>query len=488
MLRTPINQRSWRSVAVVATVAAATLTIGSFAATTQPALAKAAPPAFGPKEAPLGRTYSGWLAEWGKWAFAGPAATNPLLALQACDTWVQPDPGNVWFLSAGGPGSFAVTCSVPTGIPIAVTPGGTFGWDLPGKEARVAEYLKTFATSVRKPTLSVDGVKVDASKYLVTTQMLKTKIIASEFGPNSGPDVGEVSFQAKGWMLVLKGLKAGRHSVVISDELAKVDDQGNPVLVNGKASWEISRVTFTLNVGAGPAAAPAPAPTPAPAAPAAATSTVAPAAAAIKAPATPGTVLFQDNFDNPKSGWLDYSEKGINMGYLGGKYKIDVEPKLAGHVGPDHVGQPNLRNSRTELEVEILSVVGAFALHCYDASAPGNASTGRVSPTSEPEHFYVGFSQTDSGGYVSIGGKRTNFPGTKYAPGVFRGINRVALECKGEPGQPGTVKAFLNDTLVFDAVVPAMPAGSGVFPSIESFRGIPVKGSLLIDNMIVKAL
>jgi hypothetical protein len=176
--------------AAIVGIAALAGSLSTIATNAPPAQAKAskAAPVFGPKEAPLGKSYANWLGDWTKWAFSGPAANNPLLALQACDTWTQPDPTRVWFLSANGPGVADVTCSVPANLPIAITPGGVFDWKKPGEEVKLNEYMKTFPTSVRKPTLTVDGVKVDATKHLVTTDILTTKVVAPEFGPNTGPD------------------------------------------------------------------------------------------------------------------------------------------------------------------------------------------------------------------------------------------------------------------------------------------------------------
>ncbi len=276
-----------RGLAAVVGVAALAISLGTVATNATPAQAKAGvSPAFGAKEAPLGKSYANWLGDWTKWAFGGPAANNPLLALQGCDAWTQPDPTRVWFLSANGPGVADVTCSVPAKLPIAITPGGIFDWKKPGEEAKLNEYMKTFPTSVRKPTLSVDGVKVDATKYLVTTDILTTKVTAPEFGPITGPD--NVVIKAKGWMIVLKALPAGAHRVTISDELSNLDDNGQPVLVKGKPSWSLSKVNYTLNVGTGPA--------PAAATPVAATPT--PAAttpAAPAAPATPAQALTPTN-------------------------------------------------------------------------------------------------------------------------------------------------------------------------------------------------
>jgi hypothetical protein len=455
--------------------------------------AKAVAPAFGRSEQPLGRTYSTWLGDWAKWAFGGPAATNPLLSLQACDQWVQPEPSTVWFLSANGPGTASVTCSVPAGVPIALSPGGIFDWQTPGDEARLTEYMKTFPSSVRKPTLSVDGIKVDASKYLVTSPVLTTKIVAPEFGPKAGPDKGDVVMQARGWMLVLKGLKAGRHKMVISDELADVDDAGNPVLVNGKQKWSLSRVNYTLNVGNGPAAVASattpttialPSPAATTAAATAATAAAAPTSVAATAPAA-GPVLFRDDFGDRQSGWLDDNGGGWTMGYADGKYSIAVEPGNGGHAGPGHKDQPNLRNSRTEIDVKLSNGDSAFVLHCYDAS-PEGTNTDNTGSNQEPEYVYIGLSpKVGLSAYASVSGGRRNLTGLRPNPGSFQEVNRVAVECTGEPGQPGNVRLWLNSALVFDASVPTMPKGDGIQFALEAMRGLPARADLTVDNLLV---
>jgi hypothetical protein len=455
------------------TVGAAAL-LACLGMATASAGAKAASPAFGPKESPLGRTYAGWFGEWTKWAFAGPALTNPLLSVQACDSWTQPEPTKAWYLSANGPGTADVTCSVPADVPIALTPGGIFDWQTPGNEAKLTEYLKTFPTSVRKPTLSVDGVKVDATKYLVTTPVIKTTIVAPEFGPRAGADKGELSAIGKGWMLVLKGLKAGPHTVVITDQLSNIDDSGKPILVNGKPSWLLSRVNYTLNAGAGPAAAPA--------------TTAAPALVAAPSKAA----LFKDDFGDAKSGWLDDNGGGWTMGYTEGKYKIAVDPGNGGHVGPGHAGQPNLRNTHIEIDFELTTGEGAMVIHCYDASIRGINTDNTASTTTEPEHLYVAVSpKAGSSAYVSIGGKRTKITGANDAAltaAFIPKVNRLAVDCSGESGQPGRVKMSLNGTPILDAQVAVMPSGAGVSPSLEAFRGLTARGELVIDNLVVTAL
>ncbi len=473
---------------MAATVAALAASAGIVPIAAQ---AKSASPAYGPKEAPIGQSYATWMGEWAQWAFGGPSATNPLLNLQACNTWLQPDPAKVWFLSANGPGTASVTCSVPSDLPIAITPGGIFDWKKPGEEAKLAEFLKTFPDSVRKPTLSVDGIKVDASKYLVTSPILTMKIVAPEFGPSAGPDASEVVMQAKGWMLVLKGLPAGQHKVSISDQLSNLDDNGVAILKNGKPTWLLSKVNYTLNVGARPVVAVA-TPTTTIAAPPAATT---PPATTV-APTTPtattlGPVLFADDFSNPSSGWLDDNGGGWTMGYVDGKYRIGVNPGSGGHAGPGHRAQPDLRNSRTEVDFELTVGDGAVAIHCYDASPEGTNTDSSPAGSAEPEFLYVGLSpKAGIGASVSIGGKRFSLGGSNVPAmtSAFRAMNRLVVECKGESGKTGNVRAFLNGVLILDARVEVMPSGDGIRFALEAFRGLPAKAEVVFDNMSVTQL
>jgi hypothetical protein len=247
----PTTSSARRAKACICVVLSLGLLTAASPSTPAKTAAKTATSAFGPKEQPLGRPYADWLSRWGTWAFGGPSATNPLLHLDQCNSWVQPEPDRVFFLGAGGPGKAATTCKVPTGVAIAVTPGGLFSWDKPENVQRIMTEIAGFANSVRKPKLVIDAKTVDVTKYLVETPLLTTEIQAEEFGPN----LGTVSFKSKGWMLVLRALPDGQHKIVISDELAKLDDKGQPILVKGKRAWDLAQVTFTLDVGGAPVAA-----------------------------------------------------------------------------------------------------------------------------------------------------------------------------------------------------------------------------------------
>ena len=481
------SRRIPRACLAAATVAAIVSTVGPIAT---PANAKTPTLAFGPKESPLGRAYANWLGAWAKWAFSGPAETSPILSLQNCDQWQQPEPTTTWFLSANGPGTADVTCSVPANLPIALTAGGIYDWQAPGDEAKLTANMKLFPKVVRKPTLSVDGVKVDATKYAVTSPVLSMNLVAPEFGPAAGPDKPAVILQARSWMLVLKGLKPGIHKVVISDE-GSLDENGQPLIVNGKQKWIFSSVNYTLNVGSGPAQTTVP-PTTVPRTtvpPTTVPPTTAPTTTLAAAPAA--KVLFEDDFNDPKSGWLDDNGGGWTMGYTNGKYRITAEPGNGGQVGPDHAGQPSMRNSRTEIDFELIAGDGAAVVHCYDAIPRGSATARSATVVGEPEHLYIAVSPKGGiRGYTSVGGKRTSIPGGDMPSltAAFRKENRLAVECSGESGKPGRVKVWLNTVQIFDADVPVMPSGDGLSLAMEAFRGLPAKGEVIFDNLVVTAM
>jgi hypothetical protein len=445
--------------------------VGVAALPALPTEAKVASLAFGPKESPLAKPYAGWLQDWTKWAFGGPTATNPLLNFKACDTFIQPDPTRVWFLHAASGGNAETTCSVPAGLPILVSPGGTAFWEKPEDAAKLPAKIANFKQEVSSPRLKVDNVVVNAKAYLAQTPDFAGKVEAPEFGPVQG----DVTFRSKGWVVMLKPLPVGAHTVEASVLLRKLDDKGEPVSQNGKPVWDPATVTFNLNVGAGPAAAPTT--TVAPATTIAPTTTSAPAPAAI----------FQDNFEDPKSGWLDDNGDGWTMGYLGGKYQISADAGASGQVGPDHLGQPNQANSRTELEFEIDSTIASFVIHGYAELVPGGPKNAPPK-TVEEEYFYIGFNPLETYGYVSLGGRRLALPRKPIGADGFKAVNKVVIEARGEPGKPGgSIKAWLNGSLVVD-VAGIMPKGTGFTPALEAGRSLASKATVKIDNLVVTKL
>jgi hypothetical protein len=438
--------------------------------------AKVASPAFGPKESPLGKPYAGWLQDWAKWAFGGPTATNPLLNFKACDTFIQPDPTRVWFLHAASGGKAEATCSVPAGLPILVSPGGTAFWEKPEDAAKLPAKIANFKQEVSSPRLKVDNVVVNAKAYLTQTPDFAGKIEAPEFGPVQG----DVTFRSKAWVVMLKPLSAGAHIVEASVLLRKLDDKGEPVSQNGKPVWDPAIVTFNLNVGTGPA--PSPTPTTAPA------TTIAPTTAPTTAPApAPAAIVFKDDFEDPKSGWLDDNGGDWTMGYIGGKYQITANAGASGQVGPDHVGQPNQANSRTELEFELDSAIASFVIHGYAELIPGGPKNAPPK-TVEEEYFYIGFNPLETYGYVSLGGRRLGLPRKSISAEGFKAVNKVVIEARGEPGKPGgSIKAWLNGSLVVD-VTGIMPKGTGFTPALEAGKSLGSKATVKIDNLVVTKL
>jgi hypothetical protein len=462
-----------RLIATIVTAASA-ISVSTFPAPSSQA--KGPLLAYGPKESPLGKPYAGWLQDWTKWAFGGPTATNPLLNFKACDTFIQPDPSRVWFLHAASGGKAETTCSVPAGLPILVSPGGTAFWEKPEDAAKLPAKIANFKQEVSNPRLKVDNVVVNAKTYLTQTPDFAGRVEAPEFGPVQG----DVTFRSKGWVVMLKPLPAGPHTVEAFVLLRKFDDKGEPVTQNGKPIWDPAVVTFNLNVGAGPAPAPsttaAPAPAPAPATTVVPTTTLAPAPAAI----------FKDSFEDPKSGWLDDNGGGLTMGYVDGKYQMIGEPGLTGQTTPDHTGQPDLSNTRTEIDFEIDNPTASFTLYSYHEYFPG-PSKNQPPRQSEPDHFYIGFNPVEVRGYASLGGRRLFIQPKPITAEGWKPVNKAVIEARGEPGKTGSLKVWLNGSIVID-VTGQMPKGNGVFFGIEAGRSLASKTTIKVDNMVVTKL
>jgi hypothetical protein len=239
-------------------------------------------------------------------------------------------------------------------------------------------------------------------------------------------------------------------------------------------------VKFNLNVGTGPT----PTTTTAPTTPTT-TSPAATATAVVTAPAA----IFKDSFEDPKSGWIEYKDQGFSMGYVDGKYQIVGDANVRGQISPDHVGQPNLTNSRTEIEFESDNPNAVFVMHVYAEYIPGGPPPGTPVQTlsNESEYFYLAFSPVEVSGYASIKQRRLRLPTTALDASSFKPVNKVVIEARGEPGQQGSLKAWLNGRVVMD-VAGIMPKGTGVFPVFEAGRGLGAKSTIKFDNLVVTKL
>ena len=198
----------------------------------------------------------------------------------------------------------------------------------------------------------------------------------------------------------------------------------------------------------------------------------------------PGPVLFSDNFDDPASGWLPDNSGGWTMGYLDGKFFINASLSAKGHDWPGHAKQPVLNNVRIDIEFTE-TPLGGFALHCYDSSPQGvvPGSTDQA----QTEFLYIGF-VAGRGAAVSVGrslGISRIGPITPFPAGLMKPVNQAIVECKGEPGGPGTVRAWINGAKVADVFVLVMPKGGGVYPVFEALNGLPSAAGVTVDNLVV---
>jgi len=127
------------------------------------ALASAATFAPAPPATPHLRSYSNWAALWEQWAFATPAANNPVLDTSGVNCAVnQPVPG-VFFLAATFDGSPVTrSCTVPVGTSflIPLLNAGYFAQQTDPPEQRTEAFARSQVTCVESApvlSLTVDG-------------------------------------------------------------------------------------------------------------------------------------------------------------------------------------------------------------------------------------------------------------------------------------------------------------------------------------------
>jgi hypothetical protein len=157
------------------------------------------------------------------------------------------------------------------------------------------------------------------------------------------------------------------------------------------------------------------------------------------APALPngppsGSVLFQDDFSDPSSGWARRSEAAQgSLDYTGGVYRI--------LVSADHLmlwSGPGLEFTDLRLEVDAMRVAG-----------PEDDDYGFVCRSQDPANFY--FLAISSDGYYGIGKVVDGVPGLIHAQAMApneairqgNAQNHLRADCIGEQ-----LSLYANGTLL----------------------------------------
>jgi hypothetical protein len=151
------------------------------------------------------------------WAFGTPADVNPILSPRCERSQLD---SRIWFLPVSVGGDYSVTCYVPEGSFIVLTPGALECSTAEGNGSTPAE-LKT---CVDNGFLGLTYVEFTANG--VATSDLSDHVVTTSFqvlpGPNLlGPD--PTATMTKGYFLVVGPLSRGTHTFRAYDEFAAIN-------------------------------------------------------------------------------------------------------------------------------------------------------------------------------------------------------------------------------------------------------------------------
>ena len=180
-----------------------------------------------------------------------------------------------------------------------------------------------------------------------------------------------------------------------------------------------------------------------------------------------GTILFQDDFSNPSSGWNQVSTESGTTDYADGMYMIQVNaPNL------DVWARPGLNFTDTIIEVETFKVGGdrnnRFGVICR-LTGSDNFYSFLISSDG-----YYGIGKVTGGAYELIG-----MDALQPSEAIQQGsaINRIRAECTGDH-----LALFVNGEKIAEAQDSAFTAGDvGLIAGTYDTPGTDIR----FDNLIV---
>jgi hypothetical protein len=188
---------------------------------------------------------------------------------------------------------------------------------------------------------------------------------------------------------------------------------------------------------------------------------------AMEASTSSGGVLFQDDFSDPSSGWLQGEDSLGRTEYYEGSFRIFVASDVAAKVAI-----PRLQFSDVHIQVETIKAAG-----------PDDNEFGVICRYQDPDNFY--FFTISSDGYYGIGKYRNNqlaligmekmLPSELIQQGMS--LNYLRAECVGS-----TLAFFINGSKVGEVQDSDFKSGD-VGLLAGSFRSPGVE--ILFDNFSV---
>lgn len=206
-----------RRVVVVSVVVALISTFSTGAAVQAHPIAT--PGVFPPDSHPYGNSYAQWAANWFEWLVEIPAAEHPSLEPENCDA---DQFGNAWFLAPSFGGHLDVSCTIPAGKAIFVSPGGGFCTEALSGFRTYRELLRCARQDFRTVSdiqISIDGRPVrHRYAYKAITRPFTVELPEGNFFGVPAQDSRTVLI---GFFYLLRPFKPGStHVIEVSDVLS----------------------------------------------------------------------------------------------------------------------------------------------------------------------------------------------------------------------------------------------------------------------------
>ncbi len=162
-------------------------------------------------------------------------------------------------------------------------------------------------------------------------------------------------------------------------------------------------------------------------------------------PDAAGSLLYQDDFSDPASGWADYVDVDYTTGYADGAYRIHV---LASNYSV--WSHPGLDFADAQIEVDVAR-----------AGGPADAEFGIICRYQDGDNYYVLKASGD--GYYAIakrqGSEWISLVDWETSDAILQGdgaVNRLRADCAGD-----TLALYVNDQLLAEAHAPRADFASG---------------------------
>jgi hypothetical protein len=180
---------------------------------------------FPPNARPYGKSYGEWTATWWPWAFAQPAATNPVVDPTGANCAVGQS-GKVWRLAGTFGGSATRSCTVPQGKALLIPLVNNFWCAFPSDppEERTLEFIRAQMAFVKRDatnlSATIDGVAVAG----LSDFYVESAVFRFVFAPDNvaGAPAGLVCDPSIdfGYYVIIKPLSVGRHTIHVTGGFA----------------------------------------------------------------------------------------------------------------------------------------------------------------------------------------------------------------------------------------------------------------------------